>query len=321
MKISSIVDIVDGSLLNKPAISFITQSHTNIKKVNDGDLFISSDISEIFQAISQGAFAIISDCSSETFETFDNKEIALIKVNDIQNACISLLRFYLSNKSMKSYYTDDISFEIFGLLKENKDIILLENNILDIFEQLKNFENISTLISKNNKILSSIFPSSKVFEIKEYELKNLIVHSLFETSFSHHNIYYSKLKLSKIYINNLLAVIEFLNIEELEIGKLREFKYMNAIFINPNFKIVEYGKSNKFIISNDNAKIAHEEIKFLQKNYAYATIKIYEASLIDEFTLDFIKYEEFNALYIKGKNTNQIVNLLEHNYKKEISLL
>jgi ferrochelatase len=318
MKISSIVDIVDGNLLNKPAISFVTQSHTNLKKVNDGDLFISSDISEILQAINQGAFAIISDCSLDSFE---NKEIALIKVPDLQNACISLLRFYLSNKSLIAYYTDDISFELFYLLKNNKEIVLLEDDISDIFEQLKSLENISTLISKNQKILSSIFPLSNAFEVKEFELKNLIVHSLFETTFSHQDTYYLKLKLSKIYVNNLLAVLEFLKIKELETIKLKEFKYMNAIFINPNYQIVEYGKSNKFIISNENLKIANNEIEFLQKNYTYAIVKIYEASLIDEFTLDYIQEEEFNALYIKGKNTQQIINLLEHNYKKEISLL
>ena len=40
MQISSIIDIVDGRLLNHPSISFIYSIKTNPRKVREGDLFI-----------------------------------------------------------------------------------------------------------------------------------------------------------------------------------------------------------------------------------------------------------------------------------------
>ena len=47
MQISALTDIVEGKLLNSPSISFITQTHTNIKKVNEGDAFFAQNQIEI----------------------------------------------------------------------------------------------------------------------------------------------------------------------------------------------------------------------------------------------------------------------------------
>ena len=59
MKISSILDIVDGSLLNSPSISFIYSIKTNVEKVKEGDLFIARKNEDIPLAVKNGAFAIL----------------------------------------------------------------------------------------------------------------------------------------------------------------------------------------------------------------------------------------------------------------------
>ena len=47
MQISSILDIVDGELLNSPSISFIYSIKTNAKKIKEGDLFIAKDLNSL----------------------------------------------------------------------------------------------------------------------------------------------------------------------------------------------------------------------------------------------------------------------------------
>jgi len=64
VQISSILDIVDGSLLNSPSISFIYSIKTNSHKVKEGDLFIAKNTNEIELAIKNGAFAIIIDTNA-----------------------------------------------------------------------------------------------------------------------------------------------------------------------------------------------------------------------------------------------------------------
>ena len=76
MQISSILDIVDGSLLNSPSISFIYSIKTNVLKVKEGDLFIAKDLTEIELAIKNGAFAILIENNAPIIDN----EIAWIKV-------------------------------------------------------------------------------------------------------------------------------------------------------------------------------------------------------------------------------------------------
>ena len=76
MKISSIVDIIDGSLLNSPSIPFIYSIKTNVRKIKEGDLFIAKNSDDIELAIKNGAFAIIIE---KNLPIIDN-EIAWIKV-------------------------------------------------------------------------------------------------------------------------------------------------------------------------------------------------------------------------------------------------
>ena len=107
MQISSILDIVDGSLLNSPSISFIYSIKTNSKKVKEGDLFIVKDLNDIEIAIKNGAFAIILETNSPILDN----EIAWIKVKNIDDCIIKLIRYKLSILNLcKQLYKYNQSF-------------------------------------------------------------------------------------------------------------------------------------------------------------------------------------------------------------------
>lgn len=320
MKINSVVDLVGGKLQNRPSISFFTQSHTKLTRVKNGDLFISSSLSEIKKALSQGAFGIIYD-----FELNINmldKEIAWIKVDSISNALVKLLRFSLSNKRFNCFSVDIVSYELLKIFYPNKkEILFLQDNLNKDFELLNNIDSEFIIISTNKKLLNNIYPTSKTFLIKNYPLKNLTIHSMFETTFSYKSSFYSRLKLSKLYINHLLNVIEFCHIENIDINKLKLFSFMQAIFINLDNEIVDYGKSNKFILTNKNKTIANQEIEFLYDYFSYGKIFILDGtnlSINDIYQI--IKTKQYNCLYIKGKTKDDILEILEFNKKQETTL-
>ena len=319
MKISSIVDIVNGELQNSPAISFITQSHTNISKINDGDLFISSNKDEIIKAIDNGAFAIIYDISLDISSL--NNEIAYIQVDDIKQACTRLLRFELSSQNIKCIYCDYISYELFNIFKNSNEILCMSDDILKNYENIQNSHDINTIISTSKQFILNIYPTSMEFEVLHYELKNLIVHSIFETSFSFKERYFYKLKLPMIYIDKFISVIEYLNIKELDTTKLKNFKYLKPIFINKSNQIVEYGKSNMFILANSCKAINYLEVAFVQKAYNYAVVNILDENIKNENNIfDEISKHNYNALYIKTKSYDEIVALLQSNQKEQIQL-
>lgn len=314
MKISSIIDIVAGTLQNSPAISFITQSHTNLSKINDGDMFISSSFDDIQIAISKGAFAIIYDIDID-ISTLDN-EIAWIKVNNLDKAIIRLLRFNLSLLNLKSYLCDEICFEFLYISKSyKKELIFLTSDTKSNFELLNNISNNSIPISTNHKFIYDILPTTLELNIQEFDIKNLVVHSLFETSFSYKEQYFYKLKLPLIYIEFFLTIIDFLDIQTYDTSKLNNFSFFKPIFIDKHTQIVDFGKSNRFIIVNNNTNIANIELKFINQIYKYGKIKIIDNIIDDELLFKTIEENNYNALYIKHKTQEDIITLLRNNQK------
>ena len=300
MQITSLVDIVGGKLLNTPSISFITQIEINPSKIKDGDLFVAKDIQDIPLAIQNGAFAILFDKDT----TITDDEIAWIKVYDTKEALLKLTRFYLSSKNTQGFDCDYVSYELLKIYSYlDKNIIFLNNNIFDDFKLLNDISNENIIFGTDKSYLNKLLPLSKKFIVKDnFKIDNLIQHSLFYTTFSYKDRYYYKIKLPQLYINHLLNVSKFLNVS-LDTTRLKLFEYFNPIFINKDFKIVEFGSTNKFILANNNAKLYDKEIEFLKKYYTYGKIKITN-------NIEDIKTLQFNVLYIKGKLTKEIQEIL-----------
>ncbi len=220
MKISALVDIVEGKLLNSPAISFITQIHTSIKKVNDGDAFFTHNNTDIKQAIEQGAFCIISDFKPNIADN----EIAWIQVDDIFKAIANVLRYKLLEHKNEYYFIDKVLYHFLKLFKTKDmiDTIILTNDIIKDFETLYTLDKIDInkrIFSIYIDLLTNITPNIINITQKNYVIKNLTNHSLFETSFSYKNNFYDKLKLPHMYINYFLQTQE-INNEILDIKKL-----------------------------------------------------------------------------------------------------
>ncbi|CAM3913236.1 peptidoglycan synthetase [Arcobacter cloacae] len=321
MQISSILDIVDGSLLNSPSISFIYSIKTKVNRVKEGDLFITKNLDDIELAIKNGAFAIIIE---ENYPIIDN-EIAWIKVNNIDLTIIKLIRFKLSTKNLKAYYCKKSTYDLLKIYTNSfyKHIKLIPNSLDGFFKYLDNIEDNDILISHNETILNKIYPKSIDFDetIQLEEINNLIEHSLFETTFSYKNIYYSRIKISSLYLEDFLRVFTFLN-ENLDLSKLKSFNNMKAIFLDRNINIVEFGKSDKFIICQNHDVLYENEIIYIKNKFKYAKtifIASSDINISNKDTLIISNLEElkpllknikFNGVYIIGFNYKDILEYL-----------
>ncbi len=150
MQISSILDIIDGRLLNQPSISFIYSIKTNPRKVKEGDLFIVQNSEDIELAITNGAFALVVDKDIDLIDS----EIAWVKVNSIEETMIRLIRYLLSNLRLTAFYCNDVSYELFNILRKqtvHTNIKLVPNNISKFFKIIDDLEENDTLICSNQK--------------------------------------------------------------------------------------------------------------------------------------------------------------------------
>lgn len=322
MLISSILDIIDGSLLNSPSISFIYSIKTNVLKVKEGDLFIAKDLSEIELAIKNGAFAILIEIN---VPIIDN-EIAWIKVKNIDLSIIKLIRFKLAVKNLEAFHCDKITYDLLKIYSTNftRNIRLIPSKLENVFKYIDEIDDNDILISSDKDSLDKIYPNNKNFNYinKLSNIENLIEHSLFETSFSYENIFFSKVKISSLYISNFLAVYSFLN-QNIDFSKLKFFYNFKPLFIDRNLDLVEFGKSDKFIICQNNKDLFENEILYIKKKYKYAKtifISTYHIEYLSEHEMIIIRDLEelkpilrklkFNGVYIIGFNYKEIYEYL-----------
>lgn len=327
MKISSIVDIVDGELLNSPSISFINNISSDANKVKTSDMFIAKNIEDLKIALQNGAYAVIFE---KDFEVIDN-EIAFIKVKNLELALLKIVRYKLSTLKIKSYFCTDETFDMLKLYQNNhtKPIFLISKNIEKAFKFIDDIKDGDILISKNKKLLESIYPDSKEFEKKldEKSIKNLIKHSLFELSFSYKDIYFSKLRLSKIYLNSFLNIYDFFK-GNIDISKLKLYSNFKAIFIDKDFQPIESGKSDSFIICQTNKNLIPIEITYLKNEFKYAKtifVSKYKISFLDEKEQiiinniedlkNILKNLKFNCVYLIGFTNQESFEFLQNSQK------
>ena len=327
MKISSIVDIVDGELLNSPSISFINNISSDANKVKTSDMFIAKNIEDLKIALQNGAYAVIFE---KDFEVIDN-EIAFIKVKNLELALLKIVRYKLSTLKIKSYFCTDETFDMLKLYQNNhtKPIFLISKNIEKAFKFIDDIKDGDILISKNKKLLESIYPDSKEFEKKldENSIKNLIKHSLFELSFSYKDIYFSKLRLSKIYLNSFLNIYDFFK-GNIDISKLKLYSNFKAIFIDKDFQPIESGKSDSFIICQTNKNLIPIEITYLKNEFKYAKtifVSNYKISFLDEKEQiiinniedlkNILKNLKFNCVYLIGFTNQESFEFLQNSQK------
>lgn len=313
MQISALTDIVEGKLLNFPSISFITQIHTNIKKVNEGDAFFAKNSKDIKNAIDKGAFAIILDFEHDIIDN----EIAWIQVDNFTKAITNVLRYKLLEHKNQFIKTNKIFFQLLDIFKNKElaNVILLQNNLCDDFEVLHNLQTNALVFGTEVEFLNAISGDVMILKNTTFEIKNLTSHSLFETSFSYQDKFFDKIKLPTVYINDLLQQLELFEYN-LDLKKLNNFNLFKPVFVNKSREIVSYGQTNRFILANLDNDIAKVEINYLSNHYGYGNIQVLDTlNLSDDEIFLNIKKLNFNALYCKNVSINKIITILEKNIK------
>ncbi len=316
MKISALTDIVEGKLLNNPAISFVTQIHTDLTKLNDGDAFFTDNQTDLNKAISKGIFAIIIDFIPE----ISDDEIAWIKVENLEKAKTNVLRYYLLQKKSSFIHIDEVFYQFLYLFKTKglvEKTLILTNDITKDFEILNSYENNKTIFCTNLEFLQAISPNVNKLIHKDYDIKNLTIHSLFEISFSYKDRFFEHIRLPKVYLNHFLQIAELFEYK-IDLKRLNGFEPFKPIFINKSIQVVPIGQTNRFILANNNEDICSKEIEFLKQFYSYAVLIVIDVtSFSDNEIFSQIKKLNFNALYLKGKEIKHISKILEQNNNLE----
>lgn len=263
MKIEDIVNLTEGTLSNVPKVQAIEAATVYCSKVNQGDLFFSSNQEEIDQSIANGAYAIVYD-NADIVRKDD--EIAWIKVSDIQLAAFKLIRYVAIKKEAQFYLLSEheLTFLKMILLHKN-NISFISNDWRKAFEQILNSED-SLFVGTDKELMQLIKPDIKKLdkEVDGYP----VCDTLFKTTFKVGGYVYQEKDLIPFHLEYLLRVIHFCDENNLpySIEKLKYTKHFMPVFIDAQLKSTQASKSDKVAIFTDNIADIIEAREYIKRS-------------------------------------------------------
>ena len=273
MKIETLVNLTGGELLNSPFISEVTHFTNDVNEVRRGSCFFVRDEKELKKAIKKGAYAIVSE---RTLPILD-REIAWIKVENIKRAIFDIFKY--ENLKTEIFTTDKITASIIKAMNLEKKVIVIEDDIEELLKAL-NLE--EKYIVASNSELKKSFLNAKELESKDIMLA---FKSLFKSIYNH-NI---EINLPLVYKEQFSKAINFFETYNLRYSFEFEIERFKPIFINSKFEIVDYGRSEKVLITN----LKNDEFLIDELNYIFKYTKHANTVIVDKTHQKYLK-EKFN---------------------------
>ena len=269
MRIDTIIELLDGELRNRGFISEIIGFADKLNQVTREFLFISNDENEIKEAIQNGAYAILS---SENVKIIDN-EIAWIRVENIEESLLKLLKYKLLNKTL--FVTDKITFSIIKSFNKDKKIAFLD-------EMKVKYLNGDYIYLASNETIKKL--SATKIELENRVMVELVDATLLVSQIKFKNQYYS-IRFPAVYKDELEKALYFLEQQNLEyLIKDIELERFYAQFINSRFEKVKFGKTDKVVIfglKTDNYLM--RELNFIFEMGKYGKVRFFDKNNIEQF--------------------------------------
>lgn len=270
MRLENTLALIQGSLLNDPAITAFDSIAFEPKRVNRGNLFITREPEHIAEAVANGAYGIICDFDVEV----SDPEIAWIRVDSVENALLRLLRFRLIEKEPEVYECDPITLKLAMQIETPSSFIALGGTTEEIFKQLWECEKHVRILFSPALNDASIFTAVQELPKTPSEQISIIEQTLFETSFIYNNHFYERQLLSPFFIPYLERLLHFFKSKKIQF-RLKQFTpipHFEAIFTNSALEQKEFGASDKVLIFEPSFELIEAQIEFLKRQANWAKI-------------------------------------------------
>ena len=263
MKIEDVINLTEGKLINTPHIQAIESASVYYSKIDNGDLFFSSNQEEIDKAIANGAYAIVYD--DDNIIKNDN-EIAWIKVSDIKLASFKLIRYVSIKKEAQFFLLSEHEMTFLKMILTHKsNLSFVADDWRKAFEQILNSDD-SLFVGSDKELMQLIKPNISKLE-KEVE-GYLVCDTLFKSSFKVGGYVYQEKELVPFHLEALLRVVHFCNTHTLaySIEKIKYTKHFTPVFIDSQLQTTHSSKSDKVAIFTDNIADIVEAREYIKRS-------------------------------------------------------
>jgi ferrochelatase len=263
LKIVDLARACKGEIKNSPFVDSVDIGYTSPDKVKQGDFFVGNSKQDIKESIKNGAYAIITENSHESYDD----EIAWIYVEDIKKALLSILRYKLSLKS-KVIYTNFICFSILKQIVDCKKVFFLKS-IEDDFTRIYSMD-IEYVFTYDQEYANTL--DSDHFKSKDKLSKpHIIKQNPLYCTFCYDDGYFEDIKIVSVFFNDLLCGLDLAKHfdMDLSVDKLDYFYPVEITFIDQNLNAVDFGKSEKVFCAVLDDRYQSDFLKSLKEFYSW----------------------------------------------------
>ncbi len=334
MNISSLNEILKGTLLNKPSVSRADSFTDKLHRVSFGDCFFCNNTKDINQAIKQGAYVIVTSKDIKTL----NEDTAYIRVDTLKKAKIRLIRYLLNKHNVNFKIVSKEYAKLHKCFKRYQNSFLLSNKIskdFSIILKALSGEGEFRIISDDEKYSKLLYPLAQKLSVAKY-IEQADIKGCFYSSFVYQNIIYKQINLPSMYVNMLVDISLYFKptkqnksdiddsgalfkemkkeyVVKKEIPNLENFSQLKPIYFDygllPSKQI-----TNRFIIASNIKSTYDDEVLFLKSKFSSYRLWVMDYKHIQE-SGDIIsgikdKLSSANAiLYIKNISYKKILNI------------
>ena len=270
MRLENLLALTQGTLQNQPFVTRFDGISFDARKVKRGNLFIAFNTKDIDEAILHGAYGIIFD---KPTQIADN-EIAWIKVDDVNDTLMRLLRFHLIEKELDVYETDRITIKLAQQIMTDSNFLVLGDSIKDDFMKLWEASDKAKILYSPKLIDRDTFVTSKTLPSAYKDEISIVEQTLFETSFIFNDIFYERQLLSPFFISYLERLLNFykMNAINYRIRTFTPIDNFEAVFTNKDLSIKEFGASDRVLIFEPDFELIPSQISYLKRQAKWARI-------------------------------------------------
>jgi len=314
MLFENLVSLLDGELKNKPSISSFHKIVFDSKKVKRGDLYFG-DSKGIDEALQNGAYGIVSN----RFRVKD-KEIAWIKVKNLDEAKLKYLRYLVIKNDSHVIYLNSVESEISKTIELEKCYYIdsdIDKAILEL--NIKDEENL--IVFTDREIFKKLELIS--FEVVIKNSIEVIKSTIFLTTFLYRQSLYKDIKFPLVFKSELEKVLNLFDELKVEysVEKLHFISHFRPLFLDSYFKLLPFGQSTKVLILEPSKEFISREIKYIKVSASWAKVLLlmpHDIKLSEKIDIDikyFKNYADIRKLNIFNYNFVIMIDI-ENRYEK-----
>jgi len=316
MRLQSLLTLVNGTLLNKPAITSFENISFSASKVKRGDLYVSISGNFFDEALHNGAYIILFDSDINVTD----EEVAWVKVVSLNDALIKLIRYIMSEKNIKAFKIDKKTASLLNSFSTDSKLFYLDSSIDKNAEDLYKLGSNSIVLSTDSNYLKKLF--TQIYTIqKDMTPLQIISSGVFSISFIYKNVYYDRIKLSSFFTLSLQALVILFEENQItfSLNQLDSSFCCQIQFIDRFLNQREFGKSEQALIFEKDTSLAEEFFIYFKKNAPWANvIGVFPDKIKLSNSLNYDKIDEISKILLNEHYEYAIIagedkSLLEHN--------